>query len=161
MATSVTFRRLLDEHARSGPQNAQKYGLESGRGTVDDGLVSSGGRPGKLQDTAAALMEVEERNTGAVGWDVYKKYLRNAGGLFWVPVIGTLLALGEAGNGECFLWRFSLNLLMISIVAVTLFLGFWTGKTIPDFKNGHYMAVYAAIGKSFVFFLRIKLPTIR
>ena len=33
---------------------------------------------------------------------MYIKYLRNAGGLFWAPVIGTLLAVGEAGNGECF-----------------------------------------------------------
>lgn len=160
MATSITFRRLLDEHARSRDQNAPKHGPDPERGIVDDGSVSSGGRPGKLQDTGAALMEVEERNTGAVGWDVYTKYLRNAGGLFWIPVIGTLLAVSEAGNGGCIPWKFSLNLLMMSIVAVTLFLGFWTGKTIPHFKNGHYMAVYAAIGK-FLGFLWIKLPTIK
>ena len=160
MATSITFRRLLDEHARSRDQNAPKHGPDPERGIVDDGSVSSGGRPGKLQDTAAALMEVEERNTGAVGWDVYTKYLRNAGGLFWIPVIGMLLAVNEAGNGGCIHWTFSLNLLMMSIVAVTLFLGFWTGETIPHFKNGHYMAVYAAIGK-FLGFLWIKLPTIK
>ena len=43
-----------------------------------------------------------------------------------------------------FLWKFSLNLLVVSIVSVKLFLGFWTAETIPHFKNGHYMAVYAA-----------------
>lgn len=48
----------------------------------------------------AALMQSEERNTGAVTWDVYKRYLRFAGGLTWAPVILVLLILNEATNGN-------------------------------------------------------------
>lgn len=33
-----------------------------------------------------------------------------------------------------------------SVVAVNLFLGYWTAESIPGFTNGKYMAVYASLG---------------
>ena len=94
-----------------------------------------------------ALMETEERNVGAVSWDVYLKYLRNGGGLFWLPIILCLLLLNEAGNGIYVLISGNFQrLIILSLVGITLFLGFWTENSIPHFKNGHYMAVYAGIG---------------
>jgi ATP-binding cassette subfamily C (CFTR/MRP) protein 1 len=44
-------------------------------------------------------MQLEERNVGAVSWDVYKKYLCFAGGLVWAPVILALLTLTQANQG--------------------------------------------------------------
>lgn len=47
----------------------------------------------------AALMQQEERATGAVGLDVYLKYFKNAGSVLWAPIILILLVLGQAANG--------------------------------------------------------------
>ena len=55
--------------------------------------------PHKPNSTEYILMQLEERNVGAVSWSVYKKYLHFAGGLFWVPVILALLILAEANQG--------------------------------------------------------------
>jgi hypothetical protein len=52
------------------------------------------------QTTGAALMQVEERNTGAVTWGIYSKYLRFAGGRVWAPVIVFLLTLTQAAQGD-------------------------------------------------------------
>jgi len=92
MSNSVIFRRLVDEYGS----------LEANQG-------SSRGQPAAKQHAGPAstsnkaddvLMQLEERQTGAVTWGVYKNYLRNAGGLFWAPIIVALLLLQEAGNGE-------------------------------------------------------------
>lgn len=55
----------------------------------------------KLNDTKAnaALMQTEERNIGAVTWEIYAKYLRFSGGLFWAPVIFLLLVVAQAAQG--------------------------------------------------------------
>lgn len=50
----------------------------------------------------AALMQAEERNTGAVSWSTYSRYLNFAGGLFWAPVIILLLALTQGAQGILF-----------------------------------------------------------
>ena len=38
-------------------------------------------------------------------------------------------------------------------VVTTLFLGFWTGNTIPGFTQGGYMGVYVALGTNFSFLI--------
>jgi len=92
MSNSVIFRRLVDEYgsaeanqgvSRAQPARKQLAGPASTSNKADD-----------------VLMQLEERQTGAVTWGVYKNYLRNAGGLFWAPIIVALLLLQEAGNGE-------------------------------------------------------------
>ncbi|GLB40936.1 putative ABC transporter transmembrane region [Lyophyllum shimeji] len=114
----------------------EEYGsLEAKKGTVKLGAH------GKATTTAvdldhkvkkeaeAALMQAEERNTGAVSWDVYKKYLQYAGGIVWAPIILFLLVINECSQ-----------------VGNNLFLGFWTGNTIRGFTQGKYMALYAGFG---------------
>ncbi|KAG8854719.1 hypothetical protein FRB96_007404 [Tulasnella sp. 330] len=83
----------------------------------------------KADEGNAGMMQAEERNTGAVAFDVYKKYLRSAGGLIWAPLILALLTFAEATN-----------------VGTNLFLGYWSGQTISGFTQGQYMAVYAGLG---------------
>ncbi|EJD02283.1 multidrug resistance-associated ABC transporter [Fomitiporia mediterranea MF3/22] len=75
------------------------------------------------------LMTEEERNIGAVPLTVYKKYLKYAGGIIWAPTIILLLALTQGAS-----------------VGNNLFLGFWTASSIPNFSEGDYMGVYAALG---------------
>lgn len=38
------------------------------------------------------------------------------------------------------------ELTLASLVGNNLFLGFWTAQSIPGFRQGDYMAVYAALG---------------
>jgi ATP-binding cassette subfamily C (CFTR/MRP) protein 1 len=66
-------------------------------------LAKNGNEPLQYKPNSAedVLMQLEERNIGAVSWDVYKKYLRFGGGLIWVPVISALLILTQANQGWC------------------------------------------------------------
>ena len=65
------------------------------------GLVKNGNEPLQYKPNSAedVLMQLEERNVGAVSWEVYKKYLRFAGGIVWAPVILALLILTQANQG--------------------------------------------------------------
>ena len=47
-------------------------------------VETKGDSPKNQQDQ---LMQQEERNTGAVTWDIYRKYLKASGGVFWGPLI--------------------------------------------------------------------------
>lgn len=96
MKDSTVFSKLMDEYgslenekSRDGMGGQQNKGLA----TADD--------PDEIErkKVEAALMQAEERNTGAVTWDVYKKYLGFAGGIVWVPIILLLLTLNEAASG--------------------------------------------------------------
>ena len=93
MSNGAVFRHLIDEHL---DQDFEKR-------VVPDQKVAAGvhqaGNKNLSNTVEPALMAEEERNVGAVGLHVYKKYLHNAGGLFWVPIILSLLLLNEAGNG--------------------------------------------------------------
>ncbi|KNZ81013.1 Multidrug resistance-associated protein 1 [Termitomyces sp. J132] len=118
---SSIFSSLMDEHGSlEAPEGARPQ--REIRTTVVDWDQSG-------KEVEAALMQVEERNTGAVIWDVYKKYLRFSGGFVWVPIIVCLLLLNESSQ-----------------VGNNLFLGFWTGGIIEGFSQGQYMAVYAGLG---------------
>ncbi|TCD67438.1 hypothetical protein EIP91_012410 [Steccherinum ochraceum] len=78
---------------------------------------------------AQGLMQAEERVTGSVSGDIYKKYFRFAGGLMMIPLLLLIVTLSQGAS-----------------VANNLFLGFWTSSKIHGFKQGDYMATYAALG---------------
>ncbi|KAF9042985.1 multidrug resistance-associated ABC transporter [Panaeolus papilionaceus] len=126
MANSVVFARLIADYGslEEGSEDGEA-GPDSRRKKKQDGEVEDAG-PKKAD---AQLMQTEERNTGAVEWSVYGRYLKFGGGLFWAPVILGLLALSQAAQ-----------------VGNNLFLGFWTSGTVPGFRQGDYMAVYAGLG---------------
>ncbi|KAL0059429.1 hypothetical protein AAF712_013819 [Marasmius tenuissimus] len=81
------------------------------------------------QAPAKKLMQDEERNTGAVTWGTYRRYLDYAGGIIWAPVILALLIVSQAAQ-----------------VGNNLLLGFWTASKIPGFSQGQYIALYAGLG---------------
>ncbi|KAF5370935.1 hypothetical protein D9615_009781 [Tricholomella constricta] len=122
---SVVFSRLMDEYG-SLDKEKESAGRES------DGKAGAAGDNEDDLDSKkpdAALMQAEERNTGSVSWEVYGKYLRFAGGLIWAPIIAFLLTITQGAQ-----------------VGNNLFLGFWTAYSIPGFRQGDYMAVYAGLG---------------
>ena len=91
----LVFSRLMDEFG-----NAESR--EDNREDRIAGLAKDGTEPLQYKPDSAedALMQLEERNVGAVSWDVYKKYLRFAGGLVWAPVVLVLLILTQANQGR-------------------------------------------------------------
>ncbi|KAF8880183.1 multidrug resistance-associated ABC transporter [Infundibulicybe gibba] len=114
-----TYESLMkDETAEGEGVKSQVKGNTSDIGGTSDAAQAN-----------APLMQAEERNVGSVTWDTYKRYLQFAGGVFWAFIILILLAASEASS----VWN-------------NIFLGFWTADTIPGFRQGDYIAVYAALG---------------
>ncbi|KAF9466008.1 multidrug resistance-associated ABC transporter [Collybia nuda] len=126
MKDSIVFSKLMDEYGSLENEKGRvRLGARSGKGHA----AASDTNEAEQKKIEAALMQAEERNTGAVTWDVYRKYLKFAGGVAWAPVILLLLALNEAAQ-----------------VGNNLFLGFWTADSIEGFTRGQYMAVYGGLG---------------
>ena len=85
----------MDEYGRLDQQTEEKESKNpKAEITTTEGHKDTGG-----DVTDAALMQVEERNTGAVTWNTYTRYLTYAGGVVWVPIILGLLLLDEAARG--------------------------------------------------------------
>ncbi|RDB25946.1 Multidrug resistance-associated protein 1 [Hypsizygus marmoreus] len=126
MKDSTVFASLMEEY---GSLDTKKGGSKLGtQVNIGQAIVESLDEKAK-KEAEAALMQAEERNTGAVSWEVYKKYLRFAGGVVWAPIILGLLIANEGAT-----------------VGNNLFLGFWTAQSIKGFSQGEYMAVYAGFG---------------
>ena len=90
----LVFSRLMDEHGNA--ESRKDNRKERIAGLAKNGIEPLQYKPNSAEDV---LMQLEERNVGAVSWDVYKKYLRFAGGLVWAPVILALLILTQANQG--------------------------------------------------------------
>jgi len=74
------------------------------------------------------LMTSEERDTGAVSFQVYKGYFVKAGGIWTMIVLVLLLALTQMAR-----------------IGTDVWLGYWSSKTFP-FSEGTYMGVYVVWG---------------
>ncbi|KAF9262693.1 multidrug resistance-associated ABC transporter [Marasmius fiardii PR-910] len=116
------FSRLINEYGRHDEADP-KAGY--GRKSAQDATLK-GPEEKKL---AEALMQEEERMTGAVTWNTYAQYLRHAGSILWAPVILFLMVLTQSSE-----------------VGNNLTLGFWTSMSIKGFDNGEYMGLYAGFG---------------
>ncbi|KAJ7224699.1 multidrug resistance-associated ABC transporter, partial [Mycena pura] len=121
------FPRLIAEYGSK--QDGEKLGAK-------DAVTHTRGDAGNLTDfqmadekkLATALMQVEERNIGAVTWTVYRRYLVYAGSALWGLLVAAVLILGQGSQ-----------------VMTSIFLGWWTSETIKGFTQGQYMGVYAAV----------------
>ncbi|KAH9476201.1 ABC-type transporter cicA [Psilocybe cubensis] len=129
MMNSQIFSRLMDEYGNLEVEEEEQAKSDAKKKNKGDKSANGGTEGGGMKKGNPALMQLEERNTGAVTWSVYKKYLGFAGGVVWAPVIVLLLTLTQGAQ-----------------VGNNLFLGFWTANSIHGFKQGDYMAVYAALG---------------
>lgn len=95
MKDGAVFSKLMDEY---GSLDSEKQGTGMG-GQQRTGRAADDAEEAERKKVEAALMQAEERNTGAVTWDVYKRYLGFAGGIAWAPFILLLLTLNEAAQG--------------------------------------------------------------
>ncbi|PPQ74022.1 hypothetical protein CVT26_006961 [Gymnopilus dilepis] len=126
-----TFSRLMEEYGslEVEDEDEEAKGSSKRKAKKDAGGNDDSTEEGGAKKRNGALMQMEERNTGAVTWSTYAKYLRYAGGVVWGPFIILILTLTQGAQ-----------------VGNNLFLGFWTSQSIHGFKQGDYMAVYAALG---------------
>ncbi|KAJ7730232.1 multidrug resistance-associated ABC transporter [Mycena maculata] len=130
MKDGVVFSRLMEDYG-----NLDQESDTSAVKGKKDAIVADDQDEVDAKKDQAALMQTEERNTGAVSGETYSKYLKYAGGIIWAPIIILLLALAQAAQ-----------------VGNSLFLGFWTAGSIKGFHQGEYMAVYSALGFAQAFF---------
>ncbi|KAJ7746241.1 multidrug resistance-associated ABC transporter [Mycena metata] len=129
MKEGVVFSRLMEDY---GNLDEEEQAVVKGEKTA---IVADEKEEVDLKKGQAALMQTEERMTGAVSFETYAKYFKFAGGVVWVPLLLSLLTLGQLAQ-----------------VGNNLFLGFWTANSIKGFRQGEYMAVYAALGLAQAFF---------
>ncbi|TFK23813.1 ATP-dependent bile acid permease [Coprinopsis marcescibilis] len=138
MTTSTVFARLVEEYGNTesrekdstsnSPEASLRDGALNMKGSGNDGAVSAEMEKGTTTANVD-LMQEEERKMGAVTGAIYASYLKAAGGISWGPWLLFMLALTQAAS-----------------VGNTLFLGFWTAESVPGLAQGHYMAIYAALG---------------
>ncbi|CAK5271106.1 unnamed protein product [Mycena citricolor] len=122
MKDGALFSRLMEEYGNLEQEEAEAEETEKEEAEKAE-------KKDEASKDQSALMQAEERSTGAVSWDVYSKYFQYGGSILWAPVILLLLTLSQAAQ-----------------VGNNLFLGFWTAESIPGFHQGDYMAVYAGLG---------------
>ena len=96
MANSVVFAHLMEEHGNleSEPERGDP-GVRRKRIDKKDAKFDEA-EPKKAE---TGLMQIEERNTGAITLSVYQKYLRFAGSVAWAPFLFLLLTLNQLTQG--------------------------------------------------------------
>ena len=87
---SMELEEELNEASSAGKQPHKTKGFADE--SAEDGVSAS-------KRAQNALMQMEERNTGAVTWEVYRKYLKSAGGVVWAPTILLLLTVTQGAQG--------------------------------------------------------------
>jgi len=101
MLNSVVFSRLLDEYGNS-EEAENGVTKDPIKETSEDKEIDNSGYV-VARKAGGQLMQTEERNTGAVTWIVYRRYLQFAGGVLWAPVILLLLILIQGAQGKLIL----------------------------------------------------------
>ncbi|KZT29756.1 multidrug resistance-associated ABC transporter [Neolentinus lepideus HHB14362 ss-1] len=123
---SILFSRIIEEY---GHTDSKTESTGTAKETSPRQTAAKMAGASKKDAQVDPLMQAEERITGIVKTETYKKYFRYVGGLVWAFVILALLVLTQSAS-----------------VANNLFLGFWTAESIKGFRQGQYMAVYAGLG---------------
>ena len=149
MANSVVFAHLMEEHGNlenEPDQEGDQLPSTRRKRMGDKDAVFDEAGP-KKADTG--LMQIEERNIGAITWGTYHKYLRFAGSVAWAPVLLFLLTLSQVAQGMSMRILFKMEALShVDLVGNNLFLGFWTSSSIPGLTQGGYMGIYASLGEN-------------
>ena len=144
MRDSHTLSRMIEEYG-----NMQRK-EEKAEATVVERIDESAALGGHKEsdEDRPALMQEEERLTGAVSWKTYGVYFRYAGGLSWAPLILLLTGLMQGAQGT----RERLSTAkrgvysLRALVANNLFLGFWTSESVKGFTQADYMGTYVSLG---------------
>lgn len=125
MANDGTFSKFVSEFG-STDDSSKKEEKEAKGAEIEDKKIQKG-------STGKAMMQEEERNTGAIKWEVYREFLSAAHG----PVLLPLLLL-------------SVILMQCSSVMSAYWLVYWEEDKWHQ-PAGFYTGIYAALGVSQAF----------
>jgi ATP-binding cassette, subfamily C (CFTR/MRP), member 1 len=95
MQSGTLFPRLIDEYG-SKEDSTRRVRTSTG---ADGANTLTQLQMADQKKLATALMQAEERNTGAVTWDVYGRYLKYAGSALWAVIVFGLLLTNEGSRG--------------------------------------------------------------
>ncbi|CAG7850245.1 Canalicular multispecific organic anion transporter 1 AltName: Full=ATP-binding cassette sub-family C member 2; AltName: Full=Canalicular multidrug resistance protein; AltName: Full=Multidrug resistance-associated protein 2 [Serendipita indica DSM 11827] len=112
------FSKLIAEYG--GTEATEEKEKEEVEAKEQKAEVAAAGKP---------LMQEEDRNTGQIQWYIYGLYITAAGGFILTGLIILMLLAEQAAQ-----------------IVTTLFLGWWTSRSIRGFGDKEYMALYAGIG---------------
>ncbi|KAG7527800.1 hypothetical protein FFLO_06590 [Filobasidium floriforme] len=123
-STRGILQKLMADHGNGQADSRVKEttDLDTGAAQVPDNQLQL------LPSTTKLIMD-EERKIGSISWRTYIAYARVMSKEWWFAISIFMLILGETCS-----------------VLNTLFLGFWSGQSIPGFSQGKYMALYATFG---------------
>lgn len=135
MANNKEFVNLMSTTAKEEEKEKQEEDegeeVETGNAVVQAKTTKKERR----QKKQAALMQVEERATKSVSWDVWIAYMRAGGGIWVGPLCFILLVLSQGAN-----------------IVTSLWLSYWTSNKF-GYSEGAYIGAYAAFGFSQAMFM--------
>lgn len=94
MKEGVVFSRLMADYGNLDEE--EQAVVKGGKAAI----VADKKEEVDLKKKQVALMQTEERMTGAVSFETYGKYFNFAGGFIWIPVLFLLLTLGQLAQGD-------------------------------------------------------------
>ncbi|KAJ4370691.1 ATP-binding cassette transporter yor1 [Neocucurbitaria cava] len=130
MAHNEGFQNLMSTTAKQEEQEEEKETVED---EVEADVKST--KKQRRQKKQAALMQVEERATKSVSWDVWIEYIKAGGGIWVGPLVFILLVLSQGAN-----------------IVTSLWLSYWTSDKF-GYSEGAYIGAYAAFGVSQAMFM--------
>ena len=91
----------MEEYGSLEKQDEANAAIDATEQKVEDANAESAspGRP--IKQETQALMQEEERYTGAVSWSVYTRYFNYAGGFLVFPLILLWITLVQGAQGAC------------------------------------------------------------
>ena len=101
MENGEAFSRLMEEYGSLERQDEVDAAIDAKK--EEDTNEPAGSTPSDRPFTQAtqALMQEEERYTGAVSWSVYMRYFNYAGGFLVFPLVLLWIALVQGAQGAC------------------------------------------------------------
>jgi hypothetical protein len=92
MANRGEFSRTFDEFVTKDQEDS-----EGGKAVdLEDADVGENAKKRRAARRGAALMQAEERNTGAVNLQVYKRYIQSGNGVVLLPIMFVTMVLMQA-----------------------------------------------------------------
>ena len=130
MAHNEGFQQLMSTTAKQ-EEHEEKELIDEDE--VDAEVKST--KKQRKQKKQAALMQVEERATKSVSWEVWIEYIKAGGGIWVGPLVFILLVLSQGAN-----------------IVTSLWLSYWTSDKF-GYSEGTYIGAYAAFGFSQAIFM--------
>ena len=90
-------------------------------------MVHSNKKEQNVDIKGKAMMQEEERNTGAISWKVYRGYLSAGNGTILVPIVFLSLALLQGSSIMLSYWSVQFSFRVISVL-ILVSLGLYTGR---------------------------------